>query len=58
MLYEVITVQCDKVCCKNYLSCHPEGISGKYKVSQISSEKVECPKGNSLKKVSIIPVPL
>jgi len=51
-------VQCDKVCCKNYLSCHPEGISGKYKVSQISSEKVECPKGNSLKKVSIIPVPL
>ncbi|MBA2861679.1 UPF0179 family protein [Methanococcus maripaludis] len=51
-----VDVHCDRVCCENYLSCHPEGISGKYRVSSILPEKVECKKGNSLKKISIVPV--
>ncbi|XRO75860.1 UPF0179 family protein [Methanocaldococcus sp. 28A] len=51
--YEPIT--CENFNCEYYNFCNPEGIKAgeKYKIKQILNEKINCPKGKSLKKVVV-----
>lgn len=46
---------CKNLECENYKLCHPVGIEEgkKYNVNEVG-EKIDCPEGNSLKKVSLL----
>ncbi|WP_421077043.1 UPF0179 family protein [Methanothermococcus sp. Ax23] len=49
-------IQCNNILCENYMLCHPEGVYNKYKILKVFDEKIKCPKGYSLKKVTVSPI--
>ncbi|MBW9222011.1 UPF0179 family protein [Methanothermococcus sp. SCGC AD-155-C09] len=47
---------CNNIFCENYILCNPEGLPKKYKIVKVFNDKINCPKGHSLKRVTISPV--
>ncbi|NPA62461.1 MAG: UPF0179 family protein [Methanococci archaeon] len=48
-------INCDNFECEYYTFCNPKGIKDgeKYKIKQVINEKINCPKGKSLKKAVV-----